>query len=64
MLLILQNMNRPERNKPLIKTGWLRAVFYFLAIILGLAIVLLVFSITQFKGSVGSWNYSSLFVGC
>ena len=47
-------MNRPEKNKPLIKTGWLRAAFYFLAIILGLAVVLLVFSITRFKGTTGS----------
>ena len=33
-------MNRPGDNKPLIKTGWLRAAFYFLAILLGLAIIL------------------------
>jgi membrane protease YdiL (CAAX protease family) len=47
-------MNRPERNKPLIKTGWLRALLYFFAIILGLTTILLVFSITQFKGSTGT----------
>jgi uncharacterized protein len=53
-------MNRPERNKPLIKTGWLRALLYFLAIILVLAGMLLVFSITPFKGNMGS-GYMVLF---
>ena len=47
-------MNRPENNKPFIKTGWLRAAFYFLAIILGLAIVLFVFSIERFNGTTGT----------
>jgi membrane protease YdiL (CAAX protease family) len=53
-------MNRAERNNPLIKTGWLRAALYFLLIVLALAIILLVFSFTQLKGSVES-DYSSLF---
>jgi uncharacterized protein len=47
-------MNKPERSKPLIKTGWLRALFYFLAIILGLAIILLVFSIKHINGTMGN----------
>ena len=47
-------MKRPENNKPFIKTGWLRAAFYFLAIILGLAGVLLVLSITRSNESAGT----------
>ena len=47
-------MKRPENNKPFIKTGWLRAAFYFLAILLCLAIVLFVFLITRSNESAGT----------